>query len=458
MYIADRVLNSLRPVSIDSLREAMQRLEDDVGAPVRILQPEDGREVQRNLSSWQGIAGEMGHYPGYTEEDRDERGITILSYAWNANLTGNEWRHIQAPLDLIGDNWRPRADQTEPPSFEVYGSTAPQIESSGGIPMLFDDNPESCWGAFYEQRLLYIHIYVGYIDRWGTPNWDHWFMDMIRESIDPEFRIQVEQRRQERQQSVFQQMMQEHGDHAIQELRERSAELGSTIGSCEQRLANDRSQFQTVGRQLDILLSDEDTMTDTQIGREWDALMRHTKVKTITFGEDRQEDPETGEVVDNPYMRVDSEDLWFTVPEVPDGREPYQGGVWDHIGRHMPLGQFTITLNFGSGTTFIRNNTHRMGNRWDHPHVSEGQLCTGEFGRTITQMLQRRQLAPMLNMIFQILSVTTLTDEWGGRNILLWVEHDEELRREHDWPAWQADEEQHPLLVQQEQEDTTDDR
>lgn len=450
-FVADRVIHGMRPNVAQLFRNAVTQFEADVGAPVRVLEPGDGREPAQHLRRWSGTSGSMEHYPGHTEEDRNERGITILSHSWNSTIDTGGWRYINAPAEII-DEWRPRYREEARPEiqFEVYGPNADQITSAGGEPMVYPGT-NSVWGELYEQRLLFIHINLAYIDNYGTADWNWWFMDALRENADPELRAAAAARRQEEQRTVFAQMMQEQGDNALRELRERSAVLGSDMGRMQQELANTESQFRTVGRQLDVLLADDPEVTQEAINAEWEAILNHSRVRSVRLGTERGELPD-GSEGDLPYMIVESDDLWITVPELQQGRRRYNERTAEIEGRHMPLGQFSIKLNFGNTTTHIRNNTMRMENRWDHPHVSEGELCTGDFGRTMVNMLQRRQLAPMVSMIFQILNVTTLHDEWGGRNILLWAEADDQLRRDNGWPAWQSGEERHPLLVQQDQE------
>jgi hypothetical protein len=179
--------------------------------------------------------------------------------------------------------------------------------------------------------------------------------------------------------------------------------------------------------QLDILLDQSGEMDSDSIMREWDAIVRHEKVDAFRIDRNHMRSDETGDIVDNPRIRISTKDLMIRNPRT---------------DRIMPLGRFDIHLNFGAGNVRFHNRTLILGGH-DHPHIRDGQLCAGDFATTLTTLLRQRRLAGLVNMVFQVLGVITPTDDWG-RLVLMWEEHDDDRRRQNGWAPWRQGEAEYP--------------
>lgn len=435
-WIAPALLGNLNQENQDSLRDAIASFEQEIGAPVRVMEPGDTRIPSRMLGSWNGNSGNMRHYEGFTEEDRDERGISISFYTWNTEQGEPRYRMIQFPGDMFTRHGAGQGGNTQRQAeagveLEWFTNSTEEVETAEGVALTFDDNTEP-WGALYGGRALYIGIGVYSVCRWGIPNWDAWLFQPIREAADPAVREEAARRREARSRRMFEELMQDQGNIAVTALRTELNMEYDQFAEAQERIVNLKANIDQRNRQLEILLEQDGELTPEQIEREWTSIHNIAGVRSVMFGQGSNV-MANGNQMANPWMRIDTDDLWLEHPR---------------NGRKLPLGQFSLFLNFGLHTVRINNNTMRMEGQWDHPHVREGKLCVGEYGPTITSLLRQRKLAAMTNMVFRILRGVNLDDRWGRNNIRLWLDHDDEQRRAHDWPAWVQGEETHPMLTQ----------
>ena len=86
-------------------------------------------------------------------------------------------------------------------------------------------------------------------------------------------------------------------------------------------------------------------------------------------------------------------------------------------GEPMPLGAFAITFS-RNGNLRCVNITDRRGRR-DHPHIVEGDFCTGAYAQTIRSLMQEGKMIDAINLILNFLQTFAPDDDYG-RNWYLW--------------------------------------
>ena len=435
-YVADNIRNNLQRPARDSLAERASSLEQELQTPVRVMEVGDDRTVDRMMGTWTGASARMNNFPGFTEQQRDEDGITIMFYTWNAELdntyymtrvTEDYW-----PETLNNEQRRPRVVNNEV-ELECFTATPEAIANAEGVPLFVNDedglNP---YGALYGARVLFLGCSAHSIAQWGNPDWDKWLYDPIRVAQNPERRAEMDRARQAKQRQAFTALMRDQGNVAIESLREQLDTDYTEFAEAQETIVNLKASLDQRNRQLSIMLSEGTELTEDQIAAEWAKLENMENIRSFYLGSHHVE--QGGVNTMGHFLKFDTEFLWLTHPE---------------SGRELPLGEFAVTLDFGLNSTRIHNKTYRPRNTWDHPHVKEGRLCVAEYGPTITTLLRQRKLASMVNMMFRVLSTVTLEDAWGANNLPMWVEYDNGQRETKGWPVWTSDETVHPMLAQE---------
>ena len=441
---------------LPTLENALTELETQRGAPVRMLELGNEGRDRAGHTRWQGGARQLTHYAeGTTEDDFAHKGITIFMRAWNnngddTNGTEPEWFYrdfdlnalIAEPLGRYADG---RENMTDNPNLEIYGYQATQIEGFDGATPIIVGGVEM--GEVWDEgRCVYLNSGLYSLFGYGIPTWDKILVEPVVAAGDPELLAQIAQEQMERARNAFTLMMQDRGDTAITEARTRMAQFAIEAAEMQEKVVNALGNRDQYARQLAYLLDQEGDLTDEMVRQEWDGIANNAMIERFTAGHNEAEHDLTGRMTENPYLKVFTKQLWITNPE-------------NH--RKMPLGKYEVTMNFGANTLRIRNLTMPQHGatainqqRWDHPHVQNGRLCTAEYATAITTLLRDRKLAQMTNMMFSILNTVTLNDDWGRNNIRLWEAADDELRTEKGWPAWTPDETEHPMVLAE--QETTD--
>lgn len=457
-HFADNIARQLNPRNYEDLQTQVREFEQSVGAPVRVLYPGDGRTVAGMLSGWSGSYANMDNYPGFTEQDRDDKGITIMFGSWNSevHVGPSYYDNVYLPAEMFEEYTRTREAEIEVRTPEM---TVEQIENAGGIPLVAQrSNGADCiYGELYENgRLVFLRMAVGQYTNWARGNYQALIFNAIMENFSEESREAARIRREEMQRELFTRLMEDQGNLAVIELRKRAADTSSIIGEAEVTLTNARIDAEQIGRQLAYLLDEQGELSREEIQEEWDAIQKHASVASFTMGKgggselerqrQRRRREERGEPAEgaqsNAWLKLKTKLLWITHPET---------------GRKVPLGEFEITLDFGNNTLHIKNMTNaQQEGRWDHPHVERGRLCAADYGSTITELLRARKLAGMTGMVFAILKTLTMADVTAVNNMRQWEETDDRVRRENGWPAWQEGEDEHPMITTNEEDNDGD--
>lgn len=173
----------------------------------------------------------------------------------------------------------------------------------------------------------------------------------------------------------------------IRELREEVPELVRRAAAYEQSVVEVNRRLDEVRIQLealDAVALDEDQLKD-KVEIELRELDNNQHVVTTGI--------RNGEIV------VHTSELTMTTPD----------------GDSAKAGEFQINLNFEDHELKVNNLTRRLG-AYDHPHVSEGQFCTGDQRRIIDQLMSRTEIAATVAVIIDLLQTVnpddTYTSEW----------------------------------------------
>lgn len=437
MHIAQYILENISADMQDALVAQGRAFEEETGYPVRMLAPNgESRTVHGMLQAWSGSSADLDQYvDGVTTDIMRDHGVTILSHSWNNAQSEHRPAPIgnpqEYPLDWLTHN---RERHNRPLNY--YTGSVEEIEAhDDGVPLFFSGNETQPFGSIYDGRLIFVGWEINSWYQVGTPDFDKLFFDPVREGVDPERRAEAQARRREQARIVFSTVLKEHHSLATNELSEKIGTITQKIGSAEEELVRDRANAADFSRQLDAILANQVTMSDEDIAAEWEKLAEMANVKDFSFSKVPAVN-EFGEHVEGSaqnLMQVNTDLLWLEDPDT---------------GRKLPLGEFRFDLNFDAYSVRMNNKTHKQRGEWDHPHVQNGELCAGDFRSTITSMLMRREIGGMVGLVFNVLRVVTLRDEWGGAHMPFWIDADDELRREKGWPAWSGDEESHPMLAE----------
>lgn len=455
-HIAEHILSNLSQRDRGILISAVNEFEQEAAAPVRVLKPNAGRTATRSLSNWLGDSSRMNQYPGFMEEDCETKGITILTSSYNseAHVSPPNYNYLHLPNDVFANYVADTEVEVHTPNM-----TTGHIEAAGGISLWCVYNDVTyVYGEIYENgRVSFLPMSFESCFVYGDLDFSALLFNAILDNASDEARAAALIRRESIQREIFTRMMEDQGNIIITDLRNKIAETSSTIGETEVQLTNARFDANQMGQQLAHLIEDQGTLSTEEINEEWDAIQKHTSVKSFFLGKSSNDQEgetarqcrrreERGESVDRTselgaYLQLRTELLWIEHPET---------------GRKIPLGEFEISMKFGNNVLSIKNLSNSQG-RWDHPHVESNMLCAADYGSTITTLLRERKLSSLTGIVFSILKTLTMTDITAVNNMKLWEEDDDRKRRENDWPAWSSTEVEHPLLLEEADNDSDED-
>jgi hypothetical protein len=179
----------------------------------------------------------------------------------------------------------------------------------------------------------------------------------------------------------------------IEELRRQVPDLVTQATDYETRAASTYARLSEIRTQLEAL-QDHNTGTDdleAKLASELRQLDEHPEIATIEPGGNHGD----GLVVfTNPLPLTNIQDESMTT----------NGGEYRLIFRFGPRSSITV-----------RNLTRRIGT-FDHPHVSDGNFCTGDQRNLLDQLLTRAELAAAANFTIDLLKQVnprdTYTSDW----------------------------------------------
>jgi len=462
-YFDERLSRNFSAVNVRAIEQAATELETARAAPVRVIAGTGDRFSIENHNHWRGYVRSERYYSvPIADHTFAESGITWYINAYpELYIPGHEaeWTYATFAPDEVLEARNARGEETESCELELlrftdeamdeFLSAHPEVSWQ---PIELDDingNTARMGELFDNGRLIFAGFGVQNLNYWGIAKWKELFCDPAVLLGDPNLMREAAERQAEASRQAFIRMMEDRGDATITECRKARDNYAIEVAKAQEAIVIAEGNRNSYDRQLEYLLDqlDGDELTDAMVNEEWEGITRNVNVDHFLAGENRATaenvwgEREGGREVPNPYLKVFTKHLWLTNPE---------------SGRKLPLGEFEVTMNFGTNQLRIKNLTRRgsrEGLNWDHPHVRESRLCSAEYTTAITTLLRDRKLANMTNMMFTILGTVTLNDPWGRNNIRIWEQMDDEERQSKGWSPWSADEDEHPLaiLMQEEQ-------
>ncbi len=183
----------------------------------------------------------------------------------------------------------------------------------------------------------------------------------------------------------------------IQDLRREIDDLEHSRSQYERRIANSQENLTLMAPRLASLQESLDSAIEG-------IATPSDEPETIIQYLDNQPLIEEWFMTDGENLRIITTGLDMSHPDI-------------HDGDPMPLGAFAITFS-RDGTLRCVNITDRRGRR-DHPHIVEGEFCTGAYGNTIRSLMQEGKMIDAINLILNFLQTFAPDDDYG-RNWYLW--------------------------------------
>lgn len=95
------------------------------------------------------------------------------------------------------------------------------------------------------------------------------------------------------------------------------------------------------------------------------------------------------------------------------------------------LGRMEITADLLNFSLKFKNKTHKFRGNYDHPHILKGNICYGNFGIGLPELIQQGRVGVFVDMVIAFLETCNPKDEWGAMAIY-WPVKDESAAN----PQW----------------------
>ena len=354
--------------------ELFGALDDDVfgDRPVRVLTRYPATWAYRfTNASWTPESLEQLEV---TQEEAEESGITIV-----------EWG------TLLHEHGFTQTDHDGTRHCDIYNSAA----SSHG---------------FYSNSVQIIEVAERLIvHNWGLQEWTYhamnldssykdWFAEAYAEVVPMCLELeglgisddtQIEDA-SEHIEAILMQRSSEYVQRLRNEIQEQESMLANQLAS----ISGIRTQLQERDTALNAILESSDDITEEDVAREFTALARHAQIEHYFVAVEG----------DAPVVQVLTKPIPIQHRDDPEDTRD--------------LGPFEITMTFGAhGGVKVRNLVNRIG-EYDHPHVTAGRFCAGEWQPTVDQLLRTGEIGAAAAFSISCLGQVNYEDSWGMR----WVQ------------------------------------
>lgn len=329
------------------------------------------------------LVGELDQDPRELIDDA----VTISTYDCLSNM--------RRTYDETGIRWHDfYLDGQSPGPVPIYDCIRlDPPEGSTGEPMV--ENPDAArithWCEVAPGVITFLIPLTG-IGNATRFLWDRVLSEPLAAATDPDWATQREARQEAANLERFREVAALRDDGELRGIRTRINDHTEQVASAQRMLEENRQSLREQQELLDAVLArrDEGGLSPEAVEREYAAILRHAHVTGVSWV-----GPQT--------LNVRTNDITLTHP---------------NTGDTTVVGRYSIDFNFEQSSVRINNLTNRRGT-WDHPHVSNGDFCSGELQPTVMRLLSRRQIGAAVNMVIAALEYCDPEDDWG-RHVEWW--------------------------------------
>lgn len=367
-------------------------LQNNVQLDGRVVRVVNGRgrhepvEEMRD-ADWQRTFSTFTQYGELDADSFDKaeaEGVTINTYGSLTPSTGN--------YDIMNMPYETLLPDTGYQSEPVYDCLQVEDSTEGELFWEFPDEEYIHFGGEFTHRVITFlvpFIAVRVRDEFA---WELVIEDAIIGCLDPEGAANRESRLAERNIERFIAIGNERDDGELRNIRTRITDGGARLIDAQRTEESSRQELREAQELLDAVLArrDDGGVNSESLLAEYEAINRHAHVVSCSWA-------------GNHTFIVRTDNLMLTHPTTGEERE---------------LGVFTIKFDFRRSIITLNNMTNKRG-AFDHPHVNNGQMCTGEIGPSLTRLMQQRQIGSAVNMALAALGMVNMEDDWG-RHVEWW--------------------------------------
>jgi hypothetical protein len=399
MYVAEQV-RTRENSSLDGFFNRLEEHESNEGIPVRVL---DGAG---DAFPPTGISWTDEHRGDFSQEDADENGQTFVMWGTCGFEPRQTDTRFATGLFIEGHGQE---------RYYTYGTVTPQQPNpisavyrfgSGIVPAAEAETAgrDTTVAELLPRTVLYRNPFMELVN-YGSGeleeiiNWDNFLYDPMRLSRDPEVFANLQDEALASSVQTFLSLTENRGSGEIDRLRQQIdvtiADINDTRAQIDRMIRTQLERQQLLDAAMSV--DAEQLQSPEQREIEFNKIVEHALIDSV--------------IVRGNTLYMYTKDIELTDPTT---------------DRTTIVGQFQITIDLsdgGEGAFKIRNLTNRKGHH-DHPHVSNGDLCMGEFRSTLLQLMQRREYGAAVNLLMTILQTVTPSDDWG-RHVAWWFMDDE---------------------------------
>lgn len=367
---------------------ALTEIESAIERPIRVL-------YASCEPNWSPPPWSQAHIrnSGFSTQEGQDKGLTIAHWGSVTNAAVTTMQTMPGQF-FNSDPERARDchlyDYFSPgsaPTAEVWG-----IEQNGELAQHSGSNHPFVEVA---DRMLVYYYHFGYIPEVGSLNFDKFFKEPVQLAIDDTFVTNFEERRQERNKQLFEEVASARVGVMRARNRERIQILENDVRSYEQTIRNSLVELQELGHAQDII-DEKMNLANGHWGHQWQKIVDMERVERVDF---------SGQNV----LEVITKPINMTHPTTSE--EVYLG-----------IMRFVIKLDTNS--IEIHNTDNARRDR-AHPHVQNGTPCFGQSQTVISTMITEGQIAALINFLFKFCEQFNPTDDWG-RYAAWWYNYNNE--------------------------------
>lgn len=208
---------------------------------------------------------------------------------------------------------------------------------------------------------------------------------LVELTVNEELAAQLRVAKVERDRQRFVDQVTGRLDRGVEDARQIIGQHEHQLVTAQQQAEQARARLVEEQEKLDLMLARrEEGANEERILAEWEALQRHAKITEVTWI--------------TPTILQAKTDL-ITVP-------------LGSTGEPIPIGEFAVKMDFAQPSVTFHNLTDQRNGR-DHPHITNGRMCTGEVGPNLDRLLREKQVGAAMNLAIRSLGTYHPADSYG---------------------------------------------